>query len=44
MDEAAIRSGLDACLLEKKLALSDSQAWAALPNPFPKAVLTDEVA
>lgn len=35
MDEAAMRAGLDACLLDKKLALSDSTAWAHLRNPFP---------
>ncbi|CAM2005688.1 zinc metallochaperone GTPase ZigA [Acanthopleuribacter pedis] len=36
LDEQKMRTDLDACLLEPKLALADSKAWAALPNPFPK--------
>ena len=36
MDEATMRSRLDACLLDSKLALSDSDAWASLKNPFPE--------
>lgn len=36
MDEAALRAGLDACLLSAKLANSDSHAWEKLPNPFPQ--------
>ncbi len=36
IDEAAIRARLDACLLDERLAAADSQAWAALPNPFPE--------
>ena len=35
MDEAAMRSRLDSCLLDERLAAADSQAWSALPNPFP---------
>ena len=35
LDEAAIRAKLDACLLDRALADDDSEAWAALPNPFP---------
>ena len=35
MDEAKIRNQLDACLLEERLASSDSEAWADLHNPFP---------
>ena len=42
MDEQAIRAGLDACLLEQSLADADSNAWAALPNPFPELVIEDE--
>ncbi len=36
MNEATMRSRLDACLLDSKLALSDSDAWAGLKNPFPE--------
>ena len=36
MPEAAIRARLDACLLDERLAAADSDAWAALPNPFPE--------
>ncbi|MEM9387053.1 MAG: zinc metallochaperone GTPase ZigA [Pseudomonadota bacterium] len=36
MDEAAIRAGLNACLLDERLAAAESAAWAALPNPFPE--------
>jgi len=36
IDEAVMRTRLNACLLDKKLALADSEAWASLPkNPFP---------
>jgi G3E family GTPase len=35
MDEAATRAGLDACLLEARLADADSATWSTLPNPFP---------
>ena len=44
MNESAIRAGLDACLLDQELALADSQAWAALNNPFPKAEYAEESA
>ena len=36
MDEEAIRSRLDACLLDEGLAAANSQAWGDLPNPFPE--------
>ena len=36
MNEQKTRAKLDACLLDEKLALADSDAWAALPNPFPE--------
>lgn len=36
MDEAVLRSRLDACLLEPSIAKGSSQAWAALENPFPE--------
>ncbi|MCH2176273.1 MAG: zinc metallochaperone GTPase ZigA [Lentisphaeria bacterium] len=36
MDEQAIRSALDNCLLEQSLADGDSSNWKALPNPFPQ--------
>ena len=36
MNEQKTRAKLDACLLDEKLALADSEAWAALPNPFPE--------
>ena len=35
MDEASMRAQLDQCLLNKELALADSEAWAGLTNPFP---------
>ncbi len=35
MNEAAMRKRLDECLLDEALALTDSTAWAELPNPFP---------
>ena len=42
MDEASMRARLDACLLDDKLANADSQAWAALENPFPDLEVDDE--
>jgi G3E family GTPase len=42
MDEMAIRARLDACLLDKALADSDSEAWKALKNPFPELVIEEE--
>ncbi len=42
MDEAAMRAGLDACLLDKRLAASDSKAWAKLRNPFPELRMDDK--
>ncbi|MGC6416374.1 MAG: zinc metallochaperone GTPase ZigA [Bradymonadia bacterium] len=35
MDEAAIRTQLDSCLLEDQLVKADSKVWSQLPNPFP---------
>ena len=42
MDEAAMRAGLDACLLDESLAAADSKAWAQRPNPFPELQLPEE--
>ena len=36
MDEAGIRTRLNACLLDATLAAADSRAWLNLPNPFPE--------
>ena len=35
MEEQAIRAGLDACLLDRRLADADSDVWDTLQNPFP---------
>ena len=35
MDEAAIRTALDACLLTDKEMRAGAKAWATLPDPFP---------
>ncbi|MEM7255043.1 MAG: zinc metallochaperone GTPase ZigA [Pseudomonadota bacterium] len=40
MDEESMRAHLDACLLDERLALADSRAWANLPNPFPALSIT----
>ena len=42
MDELALRAGLDACLLDEKLAQADSTEWTGLPNPFPTLRLPGE--
>ncbi|MYB33577.1 MAG: GTP-binding protein [Gammaproteobacteria bacterium] len=42
MDEARIRNHLDACLLEERVALSDSEAWMKLRNPFPDLAVEEE--
>ena len=42
MNEAALRARLDTCLLDKRLASSDSQAWLKLPNPFPELQMDEE--
>ena len=42
MDEDAIRARLDSCLLDKELASADSDAWAALENPFPDLEFDEE--
>ena len=44
MDEAALRSRLDACLLDERLASADSKAWEQLPNPFPELEIVEESA
>ena len=44
MDEAAFRAGLDACLLDERLANADSKAWATLMNPFPPLEVAEEAA
>ena len=41
MDEARMRTRLDACLLDETLALADSQTWAHLHNPFPPLELAE---
>jgi len=35
MDEAAIRAGLDACLVDDSTFAKGPRAWASLPDPFP---------
>ena len=42
MDEAQMRAKLDACLLDERTAASDSEAWEALPNPFPELSVGEE--
>ncbi len=42
MDEARMRARLDACLLEERLALADSQAWNELSNPFPELRMAED--
>lgn len=44
IDEAAVRAGLDACLLAPELAAADSKTWAELPNPFPDYQVIEEAA
>ena len=44
MPEAAMRTRLDACLLDEPLASADSKAWAELRNPFPELAVADESA
>jgi G3E family GTPase len=41
MDEAALRAGLDACLLTAEERAGGPQAWAVLPDPFPEWRLVD---
>ncbi len=41
MNEEAIRAGLDACLLDEKLASGDGSSWTELPNPFPDLAMGD---
>ena len=42
MDEAAMRERLNECLLDDALANADSDAWTALPNPFPDLEVEEE--
>ena len=42
MDEALMRSRLDACLLDDDLASADSKAWLSLRNPFPELEVDEE--
>jgi len=42
MDEAQMRARLDACLHDESVSLAGSEAWAALPNPFPELVFEEE--
>ena len=42
LDEAMLRSRLDACLLDEDLANANSQVWATLPNPLPELQMTEE--
>lgn len=35
MDEAAIRARLDACLVDRDLAMSGPRSWSLLDDPFP---------
>lgn len=44
LDEAKIRAGLDACLLEAELAQADKSAWVTLDNPFPALRLEESAA
>lgn len=41
VDETAIRSGLDACLLDEQRAGGNSEGWAKLANPFPALVIPE---
>ena len=43
MDETALRTRIDACLLDDALASRDSQDWAELPNPFPELEMVEGV-
>ena len=42
MDEAVMRSRLDACLLADATATADSTVWAALDNPFPEMDMAED--
>ncbi len=42
MDEASMRARLDACLLDQAMSDADSEAWAALHNPFPELEIEEE--
>ncbi len=44
MDEASIRAGLNACLLDEQLANASSRNWAELQNPFPELQMERESA
>ena len=42
MDEASIRTRLDACLLDEQLAKAERDNWAGLENPFPELLMETE--
>ena len=44
MDEAAMRSRLDACPLDERLASAESNAWAEFGNPIPEPAVAEESA
>ncbi|MEM1350614.1 MAG: GTP-binding protein, partial [Myxococcota bacterium] len=44
MDEAVMRARLNACLLEKDVALADPKTWWRRENPFPKLDIAPEFA
>ena len=44
IDETALRTRIDACLLDDALASRDSKDWTELPNPFPMLEMVDGVA
>ncbi|MEM7158569.1 MAG: zinc metallochaperone GTPase ZigA [Myxococcota bacterium] len=41
VDEATMRAGLDACLLDERLAAADDRAWSKLENPFPELQMAE---
>ena len=43
MDEAELRSRLDACLLDEALLSGDSKGWSNSPNPFPPLQMVEGV-
>ncbi|MGH1366920.1 MAG: zinc metallochaperone GTPase ZigA [Calditrichia bacterium] len=42
MDEKEMRSKLDACLLDERIASANSDSWADLKNPFPELQVNEE--
>ena len=43
-NRAAMRSRLDACLLDERLASAENNAWAEPRNPFPELAVAGESA